>query len=110
MAVATSLHGRHGKRRPSRCSYFDTDNGGSDQTYSCPLVYSWDGQRWRLDSGTFGGAIMPALARTEVDNLLHAVPVGDSLRLRITNELNETDHLDRGRSGRRPPGRRRGCA
>ncbi|HET8624997.1 MAG TPA: hypothetical protein VFM14_15650 [Gemmatimonadales bacterium] len=53
---------------------------------------------------------MPALARTEVDNLLHAVPVGDSLRLRITNELNETDHLDRGRSGRRPPGRRRGCA
>jgi hypothetical protein len=74
---------------------FDTDNSGSDQTYSCPLVYSWDGQRWRLDSGTFGGAIMPALARTEVDNLLYAVPVGDSLRLRVTNELNETDHLDR---------------
>jgi hypothetical protein len=66
-----------------------------DQAASCPLVYSWDGQRWRLDSGTFGGAIMPALARTEVDNLLYLKPERDSLRLRVANELNETDYLDR---------------
>jgi hypothetical protein len=62
---------------------------------SCPLVYSWDGRSWRLDSGTFGGAIMPALARTDVDNLLYAVPVNDSLQLSVANELNETDYLDR---------------
>ena len=61
---------------------------------SCPLVYSWDGSNWRLDSGTFGGAIAPALARTDVDNLVFATTQGDSLRLRVANELSETDYLD----------------
>jgi hypothetical protein len=61
---------------------------------SCPLVYSWDGHRWRLDSGTFGGAILPTLARTDLDNLDFAVPDGDSVRLRVTNELPEDDHID----------------
>jgi hypothetical protein len=62
--------------------------------YSCPLVYSWDGSGWRLDSGTFGGAIARALARTDVDNLQYAVAVNDTLRLRLANELRETDHVD----------------
>src|SRR4051812_45619088 len=57
---------------------------------SCPLVYSWSDGNWRLDSGTFGGAIAPALARTDVDNLIHAAPEGGMLRLRVANELNET--------------------
>lgn len=70
--------------------YLDT----SEPVASCPLVYSWDGSKWRLDSGTFGGAIMPALARTEVDNLLFVRPDRDTLRLRVANELRETDHLD----------------
>jgi len=61
---------------------------------SCPLVYSWDGSTWRLDSGTFGGAIAPALARTDVDNLMYAAPENGLLRLRVANELNETDYLD----------------
>jgi hypothetical protein len=69
--------------------------GPNEAASSCPLVYSWDGQHWRLDSGTFGGAIMPALARTEVDNLLYLKPERDSLRLRVANVLNETDYLDR---------------
>lgn len=63
-------------------------------SFSCPLVYSWDGVRWRLDSGTFGGAIMRALQRTDVDNLDYAVPRDGTLRLRVANELAETDHLD----------------
>jgi len=61
---------------------------------SCPLVYSWDGRRWRLDSGTFGGAIMEALQRTDLDNLDFARAEGGFLRLRVANELEETDHLD----------------
>lgn len=61
---------------------------------SCPLVYSWDGTAWRLDSGTFAGAIFAPLARTEVDNLVHLVPVDGRLRLRLANELSETDHVD----------------
>ena len=71
--------------------YFDP---GPDSLTSCPVVYSWDGREWRLDSGTFGGAIMPALARTDVDNLLHARAEKGMLRLRVTNESRETDFLD----------------
>ena len=61
---------------------------------SCPLVYSWDGRRWRLDSGTFGGALAPALARTDVDLLEHATAAGGRLRLRMTNELHEIEHVN----------------
>jgi hypothetical protein len=68
--------------------------GGTDSVYSCPVVYSWDGHQWRLDSGTFGGAIMPALTRTDVDNLLSAAAVGDTVRLRVVNQSRETDYLD----------------
>jgi hypothetical protein len=63
-------------------------------TFSCPLVYSWDGTRWRLDSGTFGGAITRGLQRTDVDNLDFAAPRDGVLRLRVTNELAETDYVD----------------
>jgi hypothetical protein len=71
-----------------------TPSGENPWGASCPLVYSWDGSGWRLDSGTFGGAIAPALTRTDVDNLVYAVPDGSLLRLRVANELNETDYLD----------------
>jgi hypothetical protein len=67
---------------------------GGDGMYSCPLVYSWDGRVWRLDSGTFGGAISRGLARTDVDNLAYATPANGSLRLKVANELSETDYLD----------------
>jgi hypothetical protein len=68
--------------------------GGGGGYYSCPLVYSWNGKQWRLDSGTFGGAIARALARTDVDNLAYAVAQRDTLQLRLANELRETDHVD----------------
>jgi hypothetical protein len=61
---------------------------------SCPLVYSWDGREWQLDSGTFGGAIMAPLARSDVDNLEHARSHEGVLRLRLTNELDEVDFVD----------------
>jgi hypothetical protein len=62
---------------------------------SCPLVYSWNGTTWRLDSGTFGGAIVSALARTDVDNLDFAQAQNGTLRLRLANEWNETEYVDR---------------
>jgi len=67
-----------------------TPNG----SISCPLVYSWDGKDWRLDSGTFGGAIMRTLARTDVDNLDFAMAANGRLRLKLANELDETDFVD----------------
>jgi len=68
--------------------------GSCDYCASCPLVYSWNGHEWRLDSGTFGGAVMHALARTDVDNLDFARPQHGTLRLKVANELSETDYLD----------------
>jgi hypothetical protein len=68
--------------------------GSTHPSVSCPLVYSWDGHSWRLDSGTFGGAVVEALARSDVDNLLYATTQNGMLRLRVANELNETDYLD----------------
>ena len=67
---------------------------GPSPTFSCPLVYSWDGNAWRLDSGTFGGAIMRTLARTDVDNLEFATANHGTLRLKLANELDETDFVD----------------
>ncbi len=65
-----------------------------DDLVSCPLIYSWDGTDWRLDSGTFGGAITRAAARTDVDNLVYALPEDGVLRLKLANELSETDYVD----------------
>jgi hypothetical protein len=75
----------------------NTGGGGGNcaYCYSCPLVYSWDGAHWRLDSGTFGGAITRALQRTDVDNLDAAKPERGVLRLDARNELSETDFIDR---------------
>lgn len=66
----------------------------TDPYISCPLVYSWDGEAWRLDSGTFGGAITRATKRTDVDNLVYAASDAGRLRLKLANELAETDHVD----------------
>lgn len=86
IAAANSVSGGGGGRQPPPPS---PGWGGS-----CPLAYSWDGMRWRRDSGTFGGAITRGLQRTDVDNLDYATPEDGVLRLRVTNELAETDYLD----------------
>jgi hypothetical protein len=62
--------------------------------WSCPLVYSETDTGWRLDSGTFGGAIMRSLRRTDVDNLDFARPRDGVLTLKLANELAETDFVD----------------
>jgi hypothetical protein len=66
-----------------------------DSLRSCPLVYSWDGTNWRLDSGTFAEAITRGLIRTDVDNLDYALSQHGKIRLRIANELAETEYVDR---------------
>ncbi len=79
-----------------------SDNGSSTPVqqqsdsivFSCPLVYSWDGTHWRLDSGTFGGAITRGAQRTDLDNLLYARPQQGGLCFLVTNQSPETDHID----------------
>lgn len=68
--------------------------GNGDSLKSSPLVYSWDGRNWRLDSGTFAGAITEGAARTDVDNLVYPAAERGELRLKVSNELQETDYVD----------------
>jgi hypothetical protein len=60
----------------------------------CPVVYSWDGSTWRLDSGTFAGAFTRGAARTAVEDLKFVRPDSGMLRLKVANALAETDYLD----------------
>ncbi len=73
-----------------------SSGGGSDDGYvpSCPLIFSWDGAQWHLDAGTYAGAIMPALARSVVDNLDHARDEDGVVRVRLTGLSSETEHVD----------------
>lgn len=61
---------------------------------SCPFIYSFDGEGYRLDSETFAGAITRGLTRTDLDNLEHLRAVDGLYRLRLTNERPETQHTD----------------
>jgi hypothetical protein len=61
---------------------------------SCPLLDSWDGTRWVLDSGTFGGAFLRPLAYTDFDNLEALTAERGVARLRLKAGDQETDHID----------------
>jgi len=81
--------------------YVDNSSGGSTSTstsstgsFSCPTLASWEGTEWRLDSGTFAGAIMPALARTDVDALESARRERGIVRVRLGGAGGEVDHVD----------------
>lgn len=61
---------------------------------SCPFIYSFNGNKYVLDSETFGGAIFRAAQRTDVDNLDHLAEVAGTYRVKLTNELQETQYVD----------------
>jgi hypothetical protein len=61
---------------------------------SCPFIYSFDGENYIFDSETFGGAIFKAAQRTDWDNLDHLCEAQGKYRLKIANELPETQYLD----------------
>ncbi len=79
---------------------FDIGGGNGGGTFSsggqmsCPFVYSFDGEKYILDSETFGGAIFKAAQRTDLDNLDHLKAFNGKYKLRITNELEETQYID----------------
>ncbi|MEZ4393349.1 MAG: hypothetical protein R3A48_19865 [Polyangiales bacterium] len=92
-AVVAAANG--GRPAPPPDVVVSTPGSGERYTsFSCPQVYSFDGRGWSLDSGTYSGAHLAAAPRTDHDVLEHLVAVDGEYRLRMLNELSETDHTD----------------
>jgi hypothetical protein len=66
----------------------------SGSTSSCPYVYSHDGSAFVLDAEPFGGSFVSTAQRSDRVRLRHLKPEGGRYRLRVANELAETDYLD----------------
>jgi len=61
---------------------------------SCPLLYSYDGENWALDSGTYGGAFLKPFAYTDYDILESLRDEHGMLRMRLRAGDKETDHIN----------------
>lgn len=61
---------------------------------SCPYAYSHDGRGFVLDAEPFGGSFVETAQRTDRARLQHLRAVDGRYRLRVANELDETDYLD----------------
>lgn len=61
---------------------------------SCPFLYSWDGEQYVFDGEPYGGATMSSLQRTDFSELEHLRADAGDYRLRIGNEVDETQHTD----------------
>ena len=61
---------------------------------SCPFIYGFDGERYRLEGEIFGGAIFEAAQRTSWDRLDHPRLIDGRYRIKVTNELQETQFVD----------------
>nr|MBI1230819.1 hypothetical protein [Cytophagales bacterium] len=60
---------------------------------SCPFISAYDGETYVLQGETFGGAIVPSLAREDYLPL-PAIKVDSEIKLMISNELKERQYTD----------------
>ncbi len=68
--------------------------GAAATKESCPFIYSYDGKAYIFDAEPYGGATSVGLKRTEWCELEHLEEVDGEYRIRITNEVDETQHTD----------------
>jgi hypothetical protein len=61
---------------------------------SCPFVYSWDGSQYVFDAEPYGGAITRGMERDDYAELENLRPDAGEYRLRLTNEVNETQYTN----------------
>ncbi|MDM7916985.1 MAG: hypothetical protein QUU85_17220, partial [Candidatus Eisenbacteria bacterium] len=68
--------------------------GGGGGGTSCPYIYSWNGKGYVLEAEPFGVALGKALERTTYHLLPSAVAQDGIVRLRLTNERQETHSVN----------------
>lgn len=61
---------------------------------SCPFIYSWDGSQYIFEAEPYGGAICRGLQRSEWCRLDWLRGADHLYRIRIANELDETQYTD----------------
>lgn len=61
---------------------------------SCPFIYSYDGEKYIFDAEPYGGAVCQGLKRTEWCKLEHIREVNQMYKIKITNEVDETQFTD----------------
>jgi hypothetical protein len=61
---------------------------------SCPFIYSFNGQQYIFDAEPYGAAICQGLERTEWCRLDHLKDVNSSYKMKIINQVAETQYTD----------------
>jgi parallel beta-helix repeat protein len=62
--------------------------------WSCPYVYSWNGQDYQLDAHMLGNAPRPNAEKSDYDSLEYLVPSDGKHLLKLTEEQDETSWID----------------
>jgi parallel beta-helix repeat protein len=62
--------------------------------WSCPYVYSWNGQDYQLDAHMLGNAPRANAEKSDYDSLEYLVPSDGKHLLKLTEELDETSWID----------------
>ena len=68
--------------------------GCSSGSGSCPFVYTYDGDKYLLESETFAGAVFKGAERASYDVLRHLEPVDGKYIMKLSNERNETQYVN----------------
>jgi hypothetical protein len=68
--------------------------GNESGNFSCPLVYSFDGNTYHLDGEVFGGALFPSAQRSDLARLDHLKEHRGFYQLEVTGQPGETQHVD----------------
>lgn len=62
--------------------------------FSCPFIFTFDGDDFQCESETFAGSVHRGLERTALDPLAHLRPVDGRYRVLLVNAREETEYVD----------------